>query len=201
MFLISALLLRLFTVTSKLRVDSPLSDTGTVIPLAKFDSVSCVATSFTFMLPSTKFVPSGIVSVTTTFFARSPSFLIVIVYVIFSPSTTYANLFSVSADLLPEIIGSTYVCVVSFVGSSSTAAMFLICVPLSKSFTVTLNSTFFVSPASNCTEIPLAKFSAVFPVAVPPTFMLPVTKFVPVGIVSFTFTVVGAVPVLLSNVM
>ena len=153
------------------------------------------------MLSSTNVVPSGIVSFTVTSFAKSPSFLIVIVYVIFSPSTTYANPFSVSADLLPEIIDSTYVCVISFVGSSSTVAMFLIGVPFSMSFTVTLNSTFFVSPTFKSTFIPLAKSSTVLPVVVSPTLMLPVTKLVPVGIVSFTFTVVGAVPVLLSNVM
>ena len=92
-------------------------------------------------------------------------------------------------------------CSVSSVGSSSTVAVFLICVPLSKSFTVTLNSTVFVSPAAKSTEIPLAKFAAVFSVSNPPTFTLPSTNVVSSGIVSFTVTVSGAVPLLLSNVI
>ena len=79
--------------------------------------------------------------------------------------------------------------------------MFLICVLLFRSFTVTLNSTVFVSPAGTSTFIPLASVSAVFSVAKPPTFMLPFTNVVPSGILSFTFTIVGAVPVLLSSVM
>ena len=77
-----------FTVTSKLNVDSLLASTGTLIPFFKFVCVSCVALLFTFMLPSTKLVPSGMLSVTVTSFLKSPSFFIVIVYVIFSPSTT-----------------------------------------------------------------------------------------------------------------
>ena len=165
------------TVTSKLRVDSPLADTGTVIPLTNVSSVSCVAELFTLTLPSTKLVPSGIVSITTTFFAKSPSFVTVIVYVIFSPSTTYAKLFSVSDSFSCEIIGSTYVCIVSFVGSSSTVAMFLICVLLFMSFTLTLNSTVLFSPACKSTSIPCAKLSAFNSVLdSSPTFMLPSTN-------------------------
>ena len=77
-----------FTVTSKLNVDSSLASTGTLIPFFKFVCVSCVALLFTLMLPSTRRVPSGMLSVTVTSFLKSPSFFIVIVYVIFSPSTT-----------------------------------------------------------------------------------------------------------------
>ena len=99
-----------------------------------------------------------------------------------------------------EIIGSAYVCSVPSVGSSSTVAVFLIGVPFSKSFTVTLNSTVFVSPADKSTEIPFAKFSAVFSVSEPPTFMLSSTNVVPVGTVSFTVTFVGAVPSLFTYI-
>ena len=91
-------------------------------------------------------------------------------------------------------------CVTSFVCSSSTVATFLIIVPLSKSFTVTLNSKFLLSPACNSTSIPCCKLSCVNSgLSSAPTFMLPLTNVVSVGTVSFTFTVVGAVPVLLSN--
>ena len=100
-----------------------------------------------------------------------------------------------------EITGSTYVCSVCSVGSSSTVAVFLIGVPLFWSFTVTLNSTVFVSPAANVTSIPLASVSSVSAVTEPPTFTLPSTNVVPSGIVSFTVTVSGAVPLLLSNVI
>ena len=124
-----------------------------------------------------------------------------IVYVIFSPSTTYANLFSVTDVFVAEIIDFTYVCVVSPVGTSFTVAVFLIGVLSSWSFTVTLNSTVFVSPASKCTWIPLARVSSVSAVVWFPTFTLPVTNVVPAGTVSFTVTSAGAVPLLLSNVI
>ena len=122
-------------------------------------------------------------------------------YVIFSPSTTYASPFSVVDFFSADIIASTYVFVVSFVGSSSTVAIFLIIVPLFKSVTFTLNSNVLLSPASIVTSIPLANSSAVFPVAEPPTFILPSTNVVPVGMLSFTITVSGAVPFVLSNVI
>ena len=67
---------RLFTVTSKLKLAFPLAGTFIVIPLLK--SV-CVELSCPDILPGTNVVPSGIVSFTTTSFARSPSFLTVIV--------------------------------------------------------------------------------------------------------------------------
>ena len=191
------------TVTSKFRVASPYAGTFTVIPSLKFASPKLDVSELLLilMLPSTKLVPSGILSVTTTSSAKPPSFVTVIIYVIFSPSNTYPKLFSVVDSFSAEIIDSTYVCSVSPVGTSFTVAVFLICVPSSWSFTVTLNSTVFVSPALKSTLIPLVNSSAVFPVAESPTLMLPSTNVVPVGTVSFTVTVSGAVPWLLSNVI
>ena len=160
------------------------------------------------MLPSTNSVPTGASSFITTYLPKPPSFVTVIVYFILSPanayvlpSTGFPSASSISADFLCEIIGSTYVCVVSFVGVSFTVATFLICVLLSISCTLTLNSSVVLSPASRSTAIPLAKSSAVLLVELPPTFMLPSTKLVPSGIISFTIAVVGAVPLLLSNVI
>ena len=82
------------TVTSKLTVKVPavspsFAVTLSVIPFARFSCVNSVlACPFIFMLPSTKFVPSGIVSCILTSLLKPPSFLTVIVYVIFSPSIT-----------------------------------------------------------------------------------------------------------------
>ena len=84
---------------------------------------------------------------------------------------------------------------------SFTVAVFSILSSLSKSFTVTLNSTVVLSPASKSTVIPLVKSESVLLVALSPSFMLPSTNSVPSGIVSFTIAVVGAVPLLLSNVI
>ena len=73
---------------------------------------------------------------------------------------------------------------------------------MSRSFTVTLNSTVFVSPASKSTEIPFTKLSCVNSgLSSAPTFMLPLINVVPVGTESFTVTVSGAVPLLLSSVI
>ena len=99
------------------------------------------------------------------------------------------------------MIGSTYLCSTSFVGSSSILATFLIGVLLPRSFTVTLNSNVVLSPAFKFTSIPLANSSAELPVDEPFTFILPGTNVVPVGMLSFTTTVAGAFPVLLSNVI
>ena len=92
------------------------------------------------------------------------------------------------------MIGSTYLCSTSFVGSSSIVATFLICVLLPKSFTVTVNSSTLLSPASKPTLIPFAKSASSFPIVSPSSFMLPVTNVVPSGISSFTTTSPGAVP-------
>ena len=153
------------------------------------------------MLPSTNVVPSGISSLIVTSLLKPPSFVTVIVYVIFSPSTTYPKPCSVVAVFSALIIGSIYVCSVLFVGVSFTVAVFSIFVPLSKSFTLTLNSTVVLSPASKSTFIPFANSSNVLLVACSFTFILPSTNVVPAGIVSFTVTSVGAVPLLLSNVI
>ena len=192
-----------FTVTSKEIVVSPYAGTFTVIPFVKSASpkFSVSGLLLILMLPSTKLVPSGIVSLISTSLLKPPSFVTVIVYVIFSPSTTYPKLFSVVDSFSAEIIDFTYVCVVVSVGLLLTVAVFSIDVPLFWSFTVTLNSTVFVSPASKSTEIPFARSTAELSVSVPPTFMLPCTNVVPAGIVSFTVTVSGAVPLLLSNVI
>ena len=78
------------TVTSKLSVAFPYAGTFTVIPLAKLLAPKFVVSGLLliFMLPSTKLVPVGILSCIWTSSAKPPSFLTVIVYVIFSPSTT-----------------------------------------------------------------------------------------------------------------
>ena len=72
-----------FTVTSKLKVVCPLAGTFTVIPLLKSN---CVDDGCPDILPGTNVVPSGISSLITTFFSKSPSFLTIMLYVIFSPS-------------------------------------------------------------------------------------------------------------------
>ena len=100
-----------------------------------------------------------------------------------------------------EITASAYVCVTVLVCSPSTVATLLIVAPLFRSFTVTLNSTVFVCPAFNGTLIPFDKFVDVYDVDDPPTFILPLTNVVPVGMLSFTSTVAGAEPVLLFNVI
>ena len=72
--------------------------------------------------------------------------------------------------------------------------------PLSKSFTVTLNSTVLVCPAGTNTFIPfVVKSSNVFPNSSPFTFILPSTNVVPSGMLSVTFNVIGAVPSVFSS--
>ena len=79
-----------------------LAGTFTCIPLSRFVEFKFVLSCpFTFMLPPTKLVPSGISSLICISLSKSPVFVAVIVYVITSPSTTYPKPFSVSNDLLP----------------------------------------------------------------------------------------------------
>ena len=79
----------LSTVTSKLTAKLDFLSTFTRIPPAKLSLFKSVLFSlFILMLPSTKLVPSGILSFTITSPALSPVLFTVIVYVIFSPSTT-----------------------------------------------------------------------------------------------------------------
>ena len=77
-----------FTVTSNVTVTLVFPATFTVIPSPSNCSFVYVPSPFTFMLPSTSVVPSGTSSCTRTSFPICPSFLTVIVYFIFSPSTT-----------------------------------------------------------------------------------------------------------------
>ena len=77
-----------FTVTSNVTVTLVFPATFTVIPSARLSDVYSVPSLFTFMLFSTKLVPSEIVSCTNTSFAICPSFLTVMLYVTFSPSIT-----------------------------------------------------------------------------------------------------------------
>ena len=77
-----------FTVTSNVTVELDFPPTFTVNPSPSNCSFVYVPSPFTFILPFTNVVPSGTVSFTFTSFATSPSFLTVIVYVIFSPCTT-----------------------------------------------------------------------------------------------------------------
>ena len=79
-------------------------------------------------------------------------------------------------------------------------ALFLIIYPLSKSFTVTLNSTVLVCPAGTVTSIPfVVKSSNAYSLSKSFTFMLPSTKLVPSGILSFTTNVLGAFPSVFSS--
>ena len=103
-----------FTVTSNVTATVPacsslvLSGTSTSIPFCKSVCVYSVSSSSTFMLPSTKLVPTGIESFTLTVFPKSPVFVIVIVYVIVSSSFTYPSaVFSIVTALLAFIIAST----------------------------------------------------------------------------------------------
>ena len=79
---------------------------------------------------------------------------------------------------------------------SPIVALLEIWFPLFKSCTFTLNSIVFVSPAFKDTTIPLEISPCV---SILFTFKLLSTYVVPVGIGSFTVTVSGAVPLLLSN--
>ena len=104
------------TITSNVTGTFVLPFTSTLIPFSRFCSVYEVSSLSTFTLPSTRCVPSGILSFTKTRFAKSPSFETVTVYVIVSPSITYGKSFCVCNSFLAEIIDSIYVCVTSFVG-------------------------------------------------------------------------------------
>ena len=202
-FLIVSPLSKSPTVTSKLTVVSPatsptLAGTSTSIPFAKSSAVCSVTVPFTFMLPLTNVVPSGIVSATVAFPATSPVFVTVIVYVIVSPAFTSV----LSATLLALITGF----LTSSVGLSFTYALLDI-VPVAPLFTVTWNVTVVVpafSPnlAGTFTSIPLAKSSAVNSLfATPATTMLPSTNVVFSGIVSFTFIVPGTIPVFVALIV
>ena len=165
-FLIVSPLFKLPTVTSKLTVVVPFASTSTFIPSANCSAVYSVASLFTFILPSTKVVPSGIVSATIAFPSTSPVFVTVIVYVIVSPCFTSVPVTDVFpftvAVFVALIIG---VCVSGFssspVSSPFTVALFIIA-PLAFSFTTTVNVTVAVSPALSSTEIPCVNSAVVY---------------------------------------
>ena len=94
------------------------------MPFDKFSAVSAVTIPPTFMLPSIKFVPAGIVSFTVTVSGAVPVELSsVIIYVISSPASTFAPL-SGTEVLLNLTFGLFTVSVTSSVGISSTVAIF-----------------------------------------------------------------------------
>ena len=79
--------------------------------------------------------------------------------------------------------------------------MFVICVPLSISCTVTWNDNVFTSCGAKFMLIPLFKSFSTLSKGFPSRDILPSSNVVPLGTVSFTFTLVGAVPRLLSNLI
>ena len=79
---------KVFTVTSKLKLISPVAGTFTLIPLIKFDRLFELGAPFIFILSGTRVVSAGMLSCIITSFAWCPAFVTFIVYVIFSPSTT-----------------------------------------------------------------------------------------------------------------
>ena len=137
-----------FTTTSKLTETSPFAGTTTLFHVIVPFSLSKFP--FSFILPSTKVVPSGMISFITVVPATSDVFFAVIVYLIVSP--TFASLFSRTSSL------STFVttCAVLFavitgvfvsgVSSPFTFAMLLI-KSIESAVTFTLNDTATVSPA------------------------------------------------------
>ena len=138
----------LFTTTSKLTETSPFAGTTTLFHVIVPFSLSKFP--FPFILPSTKVVPSGMLSFITVVPSTSVVFFAVIVYLIVSP--TFASLFSRTSSL------STFVttCAVLFavitgvfvsgVSSPFTFAMLLI-KSIESAVTTTLNDTVTVSPA------------------------------------------------------
>ena len=137
-----------FTTTSKLTETSPFAGTTTlfhvIIPfsLSKFP--------FSVIVPSTKDVPSGMLSFITVVPSTSDVFFAVIVYLIVSP--TFASLFSRTSSLstivttcavLFAVITGVFVSVVS---SPFTFAMLLI-KSIESAVTTTLNDTVTVFPA------------------------------------------------------
>ena len=121
------------------------------------------------MLSSTNFVPSGISSLNTMSSGAVPVFSMSILYVISSPSLTTLPV-SGTLVFLNAMSVLFIMVVVSFVGLSSTNAVFLIClvyIPYGNSFTFTLKLNV-VCPSipfsfsGTYTIIPSSKFSAVF---------------------------------------
>ena len=138
----------LFTTTSKLTETSPFAGTTTLFHVIVPFSLSKFP--FPFILPSTKVVPSGMISFITVVPSTSVVFFAVIVYLIVSP--TFASLFSRTSSLftivttcavLFAVITGVFV---SGVSSPFTFAMLLI-KSIESAVTTTLNDTVTVSPA------------------------------------------------------
>ena len=137
-----------FTTTSKLTETSPFAGTTTLFHVIVPFSLSKFP--FSVIVPSTKDVPSGMLSFITVVPSTSVVFFAVIVYLIVSP--TFASLFSRTSSL--STIVTT--CVVLFavitgvfvsgVSSPFTFAMLLI-KSIESAVTTTLNDTITVSPA------------------------------------------------------
>ena len=137
-----------FTITSKLTEASPFAGTTTLFHVIVPFSLSKFP--FSVILPSTKVVPSGMLSFITVVPATSDVFFAVIVYLIVSP--TFASLFSRTSSLstIVTICAVLFAAItgvfVSGVSSPFTFAVFLIKFTES-AVTTTLNDTVTVSPA------------------------------------------------------
>ena len=169
-----------FTITSKLTFSSLFADTFTffhvILLFSNFPSLDIV--------PSTRVVPSGILSIITVVPSTSDVFFIVIVYLIFSP--TFASLSSNISSL--SIVVTTFAVffvviigvLVSGVSSPFTFAIFSTKFTES-AVTFTLNDTITVFPAF------ISFFHSIFPLSlsVPPADIE--ISSVPSGIVSIVW--------------
>ena len=150
------------------------------------------------MLPSTKLVPSGIVSVTFAVPSTFPLFVTVIVYSISSPTTT-AVLFDVFSLF---IIGLYTVISDGFVVLSPTRAIFSITLlSPSKAFTVTSKVSNFVSPGFNSTlfQVILLPSTLIFSASIPDTLFS--TRVVPSGAESLTVVLATSFPLFVTEIV
>ena len=147
-FTVSPAVVFSFTTTSKLTETSPFAGTTTLFHVIVPFSLSKFP--FSVIVPSTKDVPSGMLSFITVVPSTSVVFFAVIVYLIVSP--TFASLFSRTSSLstilttcavLFAVITGVFV---SGVSSPFTFAMLLI-KSIESAVTTTLNDTVTVSPA------------------------------------------------------
>ena len=149
-------------------------------------------------------VPVGILSFTITVSGAVPWLLSnVIVYVIVSPASTVLPELGLD-DLLICTFGLFTVSVTSFVDVPSTVAVLLIVleyVPDVKVFTVTAKLNVAEPLAGTFTVIPLDKFDCVLYVVELFTLILPDTKLVPLGIVSFITTFLLKLPSFLTVIV
>ena len=166
--------------------------TVTSIPfVVKSSNVYSLSKSFTFMLPSTKLVPSGILSFTTNVLGAFPSvFSSTITYLISFPAVTVSPL--AGSDVFPILTCALFtVSVVSFVGVPSTVAVFFMSfvnVSGSSSSTVTSNVISLLEYGCTFTVIPLLKFPSSSVIGLPSILILSGTSVIPSGILSITTT-------------